>query len=52
VGASRRPALERHAAEGWAILGTGDNLADLGEPLPYTGPPTAEILDELREDVR
>lgn len=44
------PTLERLAAEGWAILGSGENLADLGEPLPYSGPPTAEALDELRED--
>lgn len=45
------PALERLAARGWAILGTGENLADLGEPIEIPeGPTASEILDELRED--
>lgn len=45
------PTLERLAARGWAILGTGENLADLGLPLPGSeGPGISEVLDELRED--
>jgi prevent-host-death family protein len=45
------PTLERLAAQGWAILGTGENLADMGEPIEISeGPTASEILDELRED--
>ena len=45
------PTLERLAAQGWAILGTGENLADIGEPIELPeGPTASEILDELRED--
>jgi len=45
------PTLERLAAQGWAILGTGENLADMGLPLPGAeGPGISEILDEMRED--
>lgn len=45
------PTLERLAARGWAILGTGENLADLGEPIEIPeGPTASELLDELRED--
>ncbi len=45
------PTLERLAAKGWAILGTGENLADLGEPIEIgDGPTLSEILDEMRED--
>jgi prevent-host-death family protein len=45
------PALQRLAAQGWVILGTGENLADMGEPIELPDGPTAsKILDELRED--
>jgi len=48
---SHSPVLERLAAEGWVILGTGENLADIGEPIVLPeGPTASEILQELRED--
>ena len=53
VGVTRSPTLERLAAAGWLILGTGENLADLGDPIPIgDGPTASEILDDLRRDVR
>ena len=44
------PTLERLAAQGWAILGTGEDVTEMGDPLPYDGPPTADVLDDLRRD--
>jgi len=50
VSTSRQPRLERLAREGWIILGTGEDVTEMGDPLPYDGPPTADVLDDLRRD--
>jgi len=50
VSTSRQPTLERLARDGWIILGTGEDITAMGDPLPYDGPPTADVLDEIRED--
>jgi hypothetical protein len=53
VATTRRPTLERLAASGWVVLGSGENLADLGPPLARgDGPSASEILEELRKDDR
>ena len=50
VSTSRQPTLERLARDGWIILGTGEDITAMGDPLPYDGPPTADVLDDIRED--
>ena len=50
VSTSRQPTLERLARDGWIILGTGEDITAMGDPLPYDGPPTANVLDDIRED--